>query len=54
MIYYVSGPVTVLEPGLAVIDCGGVAAFSARCAPTPPRGRRRDLGMICGAMPIAA
>ena len=24
MIYYVSGPVTVLEPGLAVVDCGGV------------------------------
>ena len=24
MIYYVSGEVTVLEPGLAVIDCGGV------------------------------
>ena len=24
MIYYVSGPVTVLEPGLAVIDCTGV------------------------------
>ena len=24
MIYYVSGPVTILEPGLAVIDCGGV------------------------------
>ena len=24
MLYYVSGPVTVLEPGLAVIDCGGV------------------------------
>ena len=24
MIYYVSGPVTVLEPGLAVIDCHGV------------------------------
>ena len=24
MIYYVSGPVTVLEPGLAVIDCNGV------------------------------
>ena len=24
MIYYVTGPVTVLEPGLAVIDCGGV------------------------------
>ena len=24
MIYYVSGPVTILEPGLAVVDCGGV------------------------------
>ncbi len=24
MIYYVSGPVTILEPSLAVIDCGGV------------------------------
>ena len=24
MIYYVSGPVTILEPGLAVIDCVGV------------------------------
>ena len=24
MIYYVSGPVTVLEPGLAVVECGGV------------------------------
>ena len=24
MLYYVAGPVTVLEPGLAVIDCGGV------------------------------
>ena len=24
MIYYLTGPVTVLEPGLAVIDCGGV------------------------------
>ena len=24
MIYYVSGPVTIQEPGLAVIDCGGV------------------------------
>ena len=24
MLYYVSGPVTVLESGLAVIDCGGV------------------------------
>ena len=24
MLYYVSGVVTVLEPGLAVVDCGGV------------------------------
>ncbi len=24
MLYYISGNVTVLEPGLAVIDCGGV------------------------------
>lgn len=24
MLYYVSGNVTVLEPGLAVVDCGGV------------------------------
>ena len=24
MLYYLSGPVKVLEPGLAVIDCGGV------------------------------
>ena len=24
MLYYVSGTITVLEPGLAVIDCGGV------------------------------
>ena len=24
MIYFVSGPVTVLEPGLAVVECGGV------------------------------
>ena len=24
MIYYISGPVTILEPGLAVIECGGV------------------------------
>ena len=24
MLYYVSGPVTVLEPGLAVVDCDGV------------------------------
>jgi len=24
MLYYVSGPVTILEPGMAVVDCGGV------------------------------
>ena len=24
MLYYVSGEVTVLEPGLAVVDCHGV------------------------------
>ena len=24
MLYYVTGEVAVLEPGLAVIDCGGV------------------------------
>ena len=29
MIYYVSGQVTVLEPGLAVVDCGGVG-YSCR------------------------
>ncbi len=29
MIYYVSGPVTVLEPGLAVVECGGVG-YSCR------------------------
>ena len=29
MIYYVSGPVTVLEPGLAVVECGGVGYGNA-------------------------
>ena len=24
MLYYLTGPVTILEPGLAVLDCGGV------------------------------
>ena len=24
MIYYLNGPITVLEPGLAVVECGGV------------------------------
>ena len=45
MIYYVSGKVAILEPGLAVIDCGGVGygchvtAFTAaqRQAPGNPR-----------------
>ena len=27
MLYYVSGEVTVLEPGLAVIDCAGESGF---------------------------
>lgn len=29
MIYYVSGPVTILEPGLAVVECNGVG-YSCR------------------------
>ena len=29
MLYYVSGTVAVLEPGLAVIDCNGVALITA-------------------------
>ena len=29
MLYYVSGTVAVLEPGLAVIDCGGVGYGNA-------------------------
>ena len=29
MIYYLSGPVTILEPGLAVVECGGVGYGSA-------------------------
>ena len=29
MIYYVSGPVTILEPGLAVIECAGVGYGNA-------------------------
>ena len=29
MLYYVSGKVTILEPGLAVIDCGGVGYGNA-------------------------
>ncbi len=32
MLYYVSGTVTVLEPGLAVIDCGGVG-YGCRVTP---------------------
>ena len=24
MIYYLNGPITILEPGLAVVECGGV------------------------------
>ena len=29
MLYYVSGNVAILEPGLAVIDCGGVGYGNA-------------------------
>ena len=29
MIYYLNGPVTVLEPGLAVVECGGVGYGNA-------------------------
>ena len=29
MIYYLNGPVTILEPGLAVVDCGGVGYGNA-------------------------
>ena len=32
MLYYISGPVAVLEPGLAVIDCGGVG-YGCRVTP---------------------
>ncbi len=35
MIYYVSGPVALLEPGLAVIDCGGVG-YGCRSRLIPP------------------
>ena len=34
MLYYVSGPVTVLEPNLAVIECGGVGYGCADTAYT--------------------
>ena len=29
MIYYLTGPVTILEPGLAVVECGGVGYGNA-------------------------
>ena len=29
MLYYVSGPVTILEPGMAVVECGGVGYGNA-------------------------
>ena len=32
MLYYVSGPVTVLEPGIAVIEAGGVGMGSGFCS----------------------
>ncbi len=41
MLYYVSGTVTVLEPGLAVIDCGGVGYG---CRVTPYTAAQLKLG----------
>lgn len=34
MIYYLSGPVTILEPGFAVVECGGVGYACAISAYT--------------------
>ena len=41
MLYYVSGNVTILEPGLAVIDCGGVGYG---CRVTPYTAAQLKLG----------
>ncbi len=41
MLYYVSGTVAVLEPGLAVIDCGGVGYG---CRVTPYTAAQLKLG----------
>ena len=46
MLYYVSGEVTVLEPGLAVIDCGGVGYgchITAYCASQLKLGQKAKL-----------
>ena len=46
MPYYVSGEVTVLEPGLAVIDCGGVGYgchVTAYCASQLKLGQKAKL-----------
>jgi len=46
MLYYVSGEVTVLEPGLAVIDCGGVGYgchVTAYCASQLKLGQQTKL-----------
>ena len=46
MLYYVSGEVTVLEPGLAVIDCGGVGYgchVTAYCASQLKLGQKAKL-----------
>ena len=42
MIYYVSGPVALLEPGLAVIDCAGVGYGCRITAYTASKLKRRE------------
>ena len=32
MFYYLQGPITILEPSLAVVDCGGVGYSCAGAA----------------------
>lgn len=34
MFYYLQGPITILEPSLAVVDCGGVGYSCAVTAYT--------------------
>ena len=46
MIYYVSGPVTVLEPGLAVIDCGGVGYACMTTTNTLSTLKKGEKGML--------
>ena len=48
MLYYVSGIVTVLEPGLAVIDCGGVGYALNTSAYTISALRRGEKAKAAG------